>query len=567
MRKLAPLTEYLTRSNADRVELSCEAIETIVGPVLPRSARAHPAFWSNSPKNLYSYGWRDAGYRAGVAGCWPGAVVFFRGGVALARQSSAPAGAARRAEIAPPPKSIADSDIILIGCVGRKASHPAPAKDLYQSELFRRRRRYAESTGRPWAILSARHGLLDPDAVVEPYDVTLTEMRRAERLAWGQRVFNQLQDQFGLLAGKAFEIHAGSEYITPLRPLMAQAGAMLHAPLAGLRIGEQLHWYGAPTPGPPTAPRTPSVTSPTVPHGLAMQLTRAFVAGSLDFSARPGAPTQGWDGLPEAAAAAALQALGATPIDIRLFFTFCAAMDRARDADRLGARGVELFRRFPWCYQPGSVTTRPLRELADALRSYGVSQRHSVDSAAWRVIAESLADPTLAPAVHRAVFVGVGRADELLQELQATTSVGTPLFPLLAGPKIGPMWVRILAAPGGAEIAGIGSLPVAVDVQVRKVTEYLGVTETHGRPLEEVRDDIQGAWRADVSAGGAEGPENLRGTCAALDPALWYFAKWGCTFCERSGRRVPVHAICQGCLFDQLSRSSAGRRPVAGGMS
>jgi hypothetical protein len=436
--------------------------------------------------------------------------------------------------------------------VGGKAPQAAPARDLYRSELFLRRRRYAEASGKPWLILSAKHGVLDPDTLTEPYDVTLTTMRRAEHLEWGRHVFNQLQERFGLLTRKAFEIHAGLEYVTPLRPVLTQAGATLHAPLAGLRIGEQLRWYGAPGPSPQPAPDPPSASFLPIPKGLAKEITAAFVTRSLDFSARPAAPTQGWEGMPEVAAATALKKLGATPSDIRLFITFCAAMDRARDADRLWAQGVALYRASPWCYKPGIVTERPLHQLADALRSHGVSQRHSVDSAAWRLIAESLADPAAAPLIHKVVFDGVGFAAELLQATQATTAAGNPLFPMLAGPKVGPMWVRMLAVPGGAEIGGIGELPVAVDVQVRKVTEYLGVTETYGRPLDGVRELIQGAWRADVAACGAEGPESLRGTCAALDPALWYFAKWGCTFCERSRRRVPVHAVCQNCLFDRF---------------
>ena len=42
---------------------------------------------------------------------------------------------------------------------------------------------------------------------------------------------------------------------------------------------------------------------------------------------------------------------------------------------------------------------------------------------------------------------------------------------MLAGPKVGPMWVRMLTVPGGAEIRGIEVLPGAADVQVRKVAE------------------------------------------------------------------------------------------------
>jgi hypothetical protein len=129
--------------------------------------------------------------------------------------------------------------------VSRKSAQAAPARDLYRSELFRRRRRYAEATGRPWAILSAEHGLLDPDAVIEPYDTTLKAMRPAERLEWARRVVAQLEERFGPPEGKTFEVHAGSDYTASLRTALRAAGATIEVPLEGLRIGEQLHWYGS----------------------------------------------------------------------------------------------------------------------------------------------------------------------------------------------------------------------------------------------------------------------------------------------------------------------------------
>src|SRR4051794_21294051 len=126
---------------------------------------------------------------------------------------------------------------------------------------------------------------------------------------------------------------------------------------------------------------------------------------------------------------------------------------------------------------------------------------------------------------------------ELLRAAQATSEAGTPLFPMLRGPKIGPMWVRMLAYPGGAAIDSLEVLPVAVDVQVRKISEYLAMTETGPLDLEAARPIIQGAWESDVRAAGAVGPGPLDGTAAALDPALWFYAKWGCTRCEQARRR------------------------------
>ena len=115
------------------------------------------------------------------------------------------------------------------------------------------------------------------------------------------------------------------------------------------------------------------------------------------------------------------------------------------------------------------------------------------------------------------------------------------------------MWVRMLAYPGGADIQGLEALQVAVDTRVRKATEYLGVTKTRSRPLEQVRNTIQEAWSEDVRRSGAEAPAALANTAAALDPALWFFGKWGCTHCERVGHKVPIAKVCAVCVFDSLS--------------
>ena len=53
-------------------------------------------------------------------------------------------------------------DAVLLGCVSQKNATPMAAKDLYRSELFRRRRLYAEASGAPWWIVSAEYGLVRP---------------------------------------------------------------------------------------------------------------------------------------------------------------------------------------------------------------------------------------------------------------------------------------------------------------------------------------------------------------------------------------------------------------------
>lgn len=97
-------------------------------------------------------------------------------------------------------------------------------------------------------------------------------------------------------------------------------------------------------------------------------------------------------------------------------------------------------------------------------------------------------------------------------------------------------------------IEDLDALPVAVDVQVRRVTEHLGMTDTAGQDLDgDVRQQIQQVWQADVARHGAVGPPQLRDTASALDPALWFFAKWGCTSCDRRGLAAPIASVCDHC--------------------
>lgn len=74
--------------------------------------------------------------------------------------------------------------IALVGCTKGKLPARAPARDLYVGDLFAKARAYAQ-TFDAWYVLSARHGLVLPDEVIEPYDVTLGDKRRDRRSTRG----------------------------------------------------------------------------------------------------------------------------------------------------------------------------------------------------------------------------------------------------------------------------------------------------------------------------------------------------------------------------------------------
>jgi hypothetical protein len=119
--------------------------------------------------------------------------------------------------------------VALVSCVKSKRPEPAAAKDLYTSELFRRFRRYAETTADRWYILSAEHGLLDPEQIVAPYERTLNRMALADRLSWANRVQAQLKDT--VPANAEVVILAGQRYREYLVPFLQSRGHSVNIPL------------------------------------------------------------------------------------------------------------------------------------------------------------------------------------------------------------------------------------------------------------------------------------------------------------------------------------------------
>lgn len=130
--------------------------------------------------------------------------------------------------------------VVLVSCVKSKRGIASAAKDLYVSPLFRAMRKYAEKTAPAWFILSAEHGVLQPDQVVAPYERTLLKMRKSERAAWAVRAGEQL---IGLLPpGCEVVFLAGEKYREGLLPFLDARGFAVRAPMAGLPLGRQLQW-------------------------------------------------------------------------------------------------------------------------------------------------------------------------------------------------------------------------------------------------------------------------------------------------------------------------------------
>ena len=128
--------------------------------------------------------------------------------------------------------------IVCISCVKSKRDTASHAKDIYTSALFKGMYSYAKKLDpKEIFILSAMHGLLHPDQIIEPYEKTLNNMSASEQKEGARRVLIQIKIKTDIQTDK-FVFLAGDKYRKHLLPHIPN-----HViPMKGLKLGQQLKW-------------------------------------------------------------------------------------------------------------------------------------------------------------------------------------------------------------------------------------------------------------------------------------------------------------------------------------
>ncbi len=118
----------------------------------------------------------------------------------------------------------------------KKQNQKSPAHELYISPLFRLSLKYAQKQN-PDAIyiLSAKHGLLDLNETIEPYEESLVKKKKNEIIEWGLRTKSQLESKSDL-QNDEFIFLSGEKYQQGLRPYLSHVSDPLHGKGLGKRL-------------------------------------------------------------------------------------------------------------------------------------------------------------------------------------------------------------------------------------------------------------------------------------------------------------------------------------------
>lgn len=127
--------------------------------------------------------------------------------------------------------------IALVGCGAAKmvTAGPVPARDLYTSTYFAKKREFAQEHCHNWRILSAEHGAPCPGREIETYERHIDDVdvdswaRRARLHLWKYKRDYELV------------VLAGQKYIEPIRGWLDEIDSTVRYPFGETSgIGEQL---------------------------------------------------------------------------------------------------------------------------------------------------------------------------------------------------------------------------------------------------------------------------------------------------------------------------------------
>jgi hypothetical protein len=226
------------------------------------------------------------------------------------------------------------------------------------------------------------------------------------------------------------------------------------------------------------------------------------------------------------------------------FITLTVAIDYQRNADDLwaAARATYADPATRYLFDPPAVAhTGPMTVVEDMHRRR-LSKKAEQDARIWQTVCTTLTRH-FGGTVHGLLESADYSAPAVLRTVQTPPYANG--FPFLKGPKIGPLWERMLHDNCGVRLRRLAEVPLPVDVHTAQASLQTGVVRTEGYrgPMGPLREAVQQAWLEALQDPGA-GLYPLR-----MDEPLWLLSRQGCRRtgqwpCEFLGR-CPVAEHCE----------------------
>jgi hypothetical protein len=220
-----------------------------------------------------------------------------------------------------------------------------------------------------------------------------------------------------------------------------------------------------------------------------------------------------------------------------LFITFTVAIDYLRNAEELweSARRTYEDPETRYLFYPEKVYETSFEKIKDDIKKHNLSWRFKKDVSTWKILGTTFWEKWKGDPLN---FIKECNYDaELIwRELQNKN------YPNLKGPKIGPLWIRMLKDNIGLELKNLDKIPIPVDTHVIRATLATGVIR--GK-FKTTRDKIikytQEVWFESFKKLQNEGIDLIP---LNMDKPLWYLSKNGCHKRDKITGDCPYYSEC-----------------------
>ncbi len=232
-----------------------------------------------------------------------------------------------------------------------------------------------------------------------------------------------------------------------------------------------------------------------------------------------------------------------------LFITLTVSIDYLRDASSLWDVSRQTFQdpKTRYLFDPGQLHQITFQKIAKDMQKYRLSKKPEKDANIWRTVAlifhhKWKDDPR--NFLRDCNWDSSVILKRLKGKIRLHDGKSVSDYPYLGGPKIGPLWLRMLRDNVGiSKLKNMNKVPIPVDIHVARATLATGVVrgDFEGRPGQ-VFESIRNAWSV-----GTEGLNLEARPMIALDvdEPLWHLSKYGCTKRNDISGFCPVRQSCE----------------------
>lgn len=243
-----------------------------------------------------------------------------------------------------------------------------------------------------------------------------------------------------------------------------------------------------------------------------------------------------------------------------LFITLTVSIDYMRDAPTLWGSSRVTFEDpdTGYLFIPEALHKNSFGKIVEDMQKYNLSKRPFRDANIWRTVGVTFykkwhGDP-------RNFLEDCGwDSHNILKRLESGNHLYNNRrrsdYPYLRGPKIGPLWLRMLRDNVGiSSLKNLAKVPIPVDIHVARATLATGIVKGKAKTkLDSLFEHIREAWFESVANLSCKGKPMI---ALDVDEPLWHLSKYGCTKRDKVTGRCPAYNGCvakEFCISGKVS--------------